>query len=80
MHAVVSELVIVLYDDAFSDAPSKIGIQRCLGVGCLALTFVFTGFQQPVNRRLDSCCCCCWGRDQVAELQLKQWEAAKVVC
>ena len=39
------------------------------------LQFVFTGFQEPVNSYLD------FGEgDQVAELQLKQCEAAKAVC
>ena len=36
---------------------------------------IFTGFQQPVNRRLDSCSSCSW--DQVAELQMKLLLAGK---
>ena len=40
-------------------------------------TDVFTGFQQPVNRSLDSSCCCC--SYQVAELQNKLLLAAKAV-
>ena len=35
-----------------------------LGMQAASPCFIFTGFQQPVSRRLESCCC--WG-DEVAE-------------